>query len=356
MLLQHARASARTATPTATLVPLEEQDRAAWDRAAIDAGLAAAAPGSASRARSGPYQLQALIAACHATAPTADGHRLGQDRRACTTSSWRCCRRPPCRLNRAVAIAMALGPAGRVSTPWPATPDHPLRPGRPRRSAAPARSADRGRRRVPGGARRARPTRPSGPTSRAGCAPEAYCRGMGPARRMQQVEVVDDGHLIAAADGPGLPGAPVVWVAVLLVVTLVLVGAQLVLAARDRAVSARFAQLPGALPPVEADVGALWRVDEADLEVLTEGVEVDGARCRGAHRRRRGAGRGALDPRTGADRWTTPLSDADPVLAQRGAPSSVTSCAPVPERRHRPSRWSRAWCPTRSLSIGIRGG
>ncbi|MDQ0375106.1 outer membrane protein assembly factor BamB family protein [Cellulomonas humilata] len=154
---------------------------------------------------------------------------------------------------------------------------------------------------------------------------------MGPTRRMQQVEVVDDDHLIAAADGPRTSGRVRRWVAVLLVVTLVLAGAQLVLAARDRATSARFAQLPGALPPVDADVGALWRVDEADLEVLTEGVEVEGGLL-GV----RTGGDGAasvvsLDPRTGAERWSTPLTDADTVLAQRGARSSVTSCLQVPE-------------------------
>ena len=79
--------------------------------------------------------------------------------------------------------------------------------------------------------------------------------------------MVDDDHLIAAADGPRTSGRVRRWVAVLLVVTLVLVGAQLVLAARDRATSARFAQLPGVLPPVEADVrralagrrGRRWR-------------------------------------------------------------------------------------------------
>ena len=94
---------------------------------------------------------------------------------------------------------------------------------------------------------------------------------MGPARHMQQVEVVDDDHLVAAADEPQAVGRGRVWWAVLLVVTLVLVGTQLVLAARDRTASARLAQLPGVLAPVEADVGARWRVDDADVEVLTEG-------------------------------------------------------------------------------------
>lgn len=153
---------------------------------------------------------------------------------------------------------------------------------------------------------------------------------MGPVRRMQQVEVVDDDHLTAAADGPRTAAGPRRWIAVLLVVTLVLVGTQLVLAARDRAVSARFAQLPGVLARVEPDVGVLWRLDDADRDVLADGIEVDGLVV-GVDTRSDGTQRVvALDARTGADRWTAPLADADPSLAQRGGRASTTSCAAVP--------------------------
>ena len=160
---------------------------------------------------------------------------------------------------------------------------------------------------------------PGGSASTAGCTTEAYCREMGPTRRMQQVEVVDDDRLVAAADPPRTAGHGRRWGAVLLVVTLVLVGAQLLLAARDRAATARLAQLPGVLPPVEADVGVLWRVADADQAVLTEGAQIAGLLVgvrTGADGTQSAV---ALDPRTGADRWTVPLSGADPVLAQRGA-------------------------------------
>ena len=81
-------------------------------------------------------------------------------------------------------------------------------------------------------------------------------------------------------------------------------------------------------------------------EVLTEGVEVDGSLV-GVRTGSDGAQSVvALDPRTGADRWSTPLTDADTVLAQRGARSSVSSCLPVPGARTTPSRSSPAWCPT----------
>ena len=166
--------------------------------------------------------------------------------------------------------------------------------------------------------------------------------------------MVDDGHLIAAADGSRTSARVRRWVAVLLVVALVLVGAQLVLAARDRATSARLAELPGVLPPVEADVRALWRVDEADVQVLSEGVEVDGDLV-GVRTASDGAQSVvSLDPRTGADRWTTPLTDADTVLAQRGARSSVSSCLPVPGAE---SAEPLVACLVSDalLSIGIRG-
>jgi RNA polymerase sigma-70 factor (ECF subfamily) len=54
---------------------LDAQDRSRWDAAKIESGLAVlhALPRRADgRGIRGPYRLQAEIAACHATAPTAD--------------------------------------------------------------------------------------------------------------------------------------------------------------------------------------------------------------------------------------------------------------------------------------------
>jgi RNA polymerase sigma-70 factor (ECF subfamily) len=67
MLLHDSRREAR-AGPRGELVPLEEQDRALWDRAQIDEGLATLDRALALRRR-GPYQLQAAIAALHASSP-----------------------------------------------------------------------------------------------------------------------------------------------------------------------------------------------------------------------------------------------------------------------------------------------
>ncbi|HTZ24076.1 MAG TPA: DUF6596 domain-containing protein, partial [Streptosporangiaceae bacterium] len=107
MLLHNARRAARV-DAAGDLVTLEDQDRNRWDRAAIDEG-ARVLDAALRRSRPGPYQLQAAIAACHATAPDAAAtdwaqiallyRRLGQ-----LTPS------PVIELNRAVAVAMAEGP------------------------------------------------------------------------------------------------------------------------------------------------------------------------------------------------------------------------------------------------------
>ena len=72
-------AATRARTPPADLVLLEDQDRASWDRAMIDEGIATLDRAMAFDAP-GPYQVQAAIAALHAQALTARGHRLAADR------------------------------------------------------------------------------------------------------------------------------------------------------------------------------------------------------------------------------------------------------------------------------------
>lgn len=63
MLLTDARRPARTG-PQGELIPLAEQDRTLWDRAAIDEGIALLTR-TLPRGAIGPYQLQAAIAAVH---------------------------------------------------------------------------------------------------------------------------------------------------------------------------------------------------------------------------------------------------------------------------------------------------
>jgi RNA polymerase sigma-70 factor (ECF subfamily) len=111
MLLHHARRSART-DDAGEIVTLEHQDRSRWDRAAIDEGTALLDSGRRDRpaAPPGPYRIQAAIAACHATAASADRTdwariaHLYEQLDALTPS-------PVVELNRAVAVAMAYGPA-----------------------------------------------------------------------------------------------------------------------------------------------------------------------------------------------------------------------------------------------------
>jgi RNA polymerase sigma-70 factor, ECF subfamily len=112
MLLQHSRRTARVGEG-GEFVLLEDQDRAMWDREAIREGL-----GLVDRAvrmgRPGAYQFQAAIAALHARAARAEDTDWVQivvlyDGLARIWPS------PVVMLNRAVAVAMADGPARGLS-------------------------------------------------------------------------------------------------------------------------------------------------------------------------------------------------------------------------------------------------
>ena len=70
MLLHHARRAARF-DADGTLVPLDQQDRAAWDVAEIAEGVRIL-QGALARDRPGEYQIQAAIAALHDDAASAD--------------------------------------------------------------------------------------------------------------------------------------------------------------------------------------------------------------------------------------------------------------------------------------------
>ncbi|WP_443057199.1 RNA polymerase sigma factor [Streptomyces sp. NBC_00669] len=108
MLLHDARAAART-DARGDLVPLEEQDRGRWDRRRIDEGLTTLDAALAVR-RPGPYQVQAAIAACHASAARPDDTDWPQIALLYGELA-RFAPGPVVELNRAVAVAMADGPA-----------------------------------------------------------------------------------------------------------------------------------------------------------------------------------------------------------------------------------------------------
>jgi predicted RNA polymerase sigma factor len=107
MLLVHARHRARV-SPDGSLIPMAEQDRNLWDRDLVDEGVAlvtAALP----RGPTGPYQLQAAIAAVHDEADSTE------------VTDWRQIAalygvllqledNPVVALNRAVAVSMVDGP------------------------------------------------------------------------------------------------------------------------------------------------------------------------------------------------------------------------------------------------------
>ncbi|NUR82468.1 MAG: RNA polymerase sigma factor [Nonomuraea sp.] len=107
MLLTHARRDART-NAAGDLVPLDEQDRATWDRELIEEGTALAKT-SIGAPELGPYQLQAAIAATHAVAPTA-AETNWQQVHALYLILERIAPNPMVTLNRAIALAETEGP------------------------------------------------------------------------------------------------------------------------------------------------------------------------------------------------------------------------------------------------------
>lgn len=106
--LQASRSRARVSA-SGDLILLLDQNRALWDHLLIRRGLAALDRARRLGGASGPYALQAAIAACHARARTADEtdwRRIASlyDVLADVVPS------PVVELNRAVAVAMAFGP------------------------------------------------------------------------------------------------------------------------------------------------------------------------------------------------------------------------------------------------------
>jgi RNA polymerase sigma factor (sigma-70 family) len=109
MELQASRSAARVG-PAGEPILLLDQDRGRWDHLLIRRGLAALERAEAPGGGSGPYALQAAIAACHARARTPE------------ETDWtaivalydalaQLLHSPVVELNRAVALGMAFGPA-----------------------------------------------------------------------------------------------------------------------------------------------------------------------------------------------------------------------------------------------------
>jgi RNA polymerase sigma factor (sigma-70 family) len=109
MEIQASRSRARVG-PSGEMVLLLDQDRGRWDQTLIRRGLAALERAEQLGGALGPYALQAAIAACHARARAAADTNWARiaalyDALAQLTPS------PVIELNRAVAVAMAFGPA-----------------------------------------------------------------------------------------------------------------------------------------------------------------------------------------------------------------------------------------------------
>jgi RNA polymerase sigma-70 factor (ECF subfamily) len=108
MLMHHARREARIGIDGA-MVTLDEQDRSRWDGTLITEGVDLL-DGALRRGQAGPYQIQAAIAACHVTAGRPEDTDWPQIA-ALYGQLVRHVPSPVVRLNQAVAVGMAYGPA-----------------------------------------------------------------------------------------------------------------------------------------------------------------------------------------------------------------------------------------------------
>jgi RNA polymerase sigma factor (sigma-70 family) len=124
MLLTDARRAARTGLH-GELIPLDEQDRALWDRAMIGEGVALA-NAALSKGAVGEYQLQAAIAAVHDEAASAEEIDWPQIL-ALYGMLLRISDNPMVALNHAVATAMVEGPAPGLALLEPVGRDARLR-------------------------------------------------------------------------------------------------------------------------------------------------------------------------------------------------------------------------------------
>ena len=112
MLLTDSRRRARI-SEDGELVPLDIQDRSLWDRAEIDEGISILDEAFA-RGAPGPYQVQASIAALHATAPTPEATDWRQIS-ALYITLLKSTPTPVVELNAAVAFGLATSLEGALA-------------------------------------------------------------------------------------------------------------------------------------------------------------------------------------------------------------------------------------------------
>lgn len=150
---------------------------------------------------------------------------------------------------------------------------------------------------------------------------------------MLAVELVEHDEL---EDAPPTPAAARWrpswrWAALPVALALALVGMQAVSDARERAVLAELATVPGVVSPVEQDLRVLWTPEDGTESILWSGIEVPGAMV-GLERAPDGSqALVAIDRLTGDRRWTTPLAPPSVVDPGTGGDSGVGGCVSVPE-------------------------
>ena len=161
---------------------------------------------------------------------------------------------------------------------------------------------------------------------------------------MQEVELLDGDDDVAEQPAPPARNRRRLWWVPVgaAAVALSLVGAQLVLDAREDAAVARLAAVPGVFPPLGDELEVLRTLSRADVTSIWAGIEIGGSRLAGILVAQDGSQSfSAIDERTGERLWSTPLlgPDADRAAAMddgygggcqgdgvRGRPATVAAC------------------------------
>jgi len=168
------------------------------------------------------------------------------------------------------------------------------------------------------------------------------------AGHMREVELVDEvderqpaalaGERVdEAGTGPQRPAgswfrAHARWlVPTVAVVALGLVATQGVLDQRERSRVAALALIPGVVPPAGPDIGVIWRAPPELATVMQGGAMVDGLMVGGAADELGNIRVVALDPDTGATRWSTPVTlPLTQPQVDGQVPGTWVSCREVP--------------------------
>lgn len=135
---------------------------------------------------------------------------------------------------------------------------------------------------------------------------------------MDAVELVEHDDAPARPDEQVPPRRSRRWLLVPALAVVALVGVQVTVQVRERAAVSALARVPGVVRPVDEHLEIQWRPDAGAESVLWSGIARDGALVGLRRASDESQALVAVDERTGAQVWSTPLADAHEVARADG--------------------------------------